>query len=146
MHSYTNFELNNSKFAQITQFRENFQKIQNLKKFKRFNRFWLNSILKALDRCIIFVWIFKTIAQILQKLELPQTFKKKFKIPWNFRLGINLHESRHDWRGVTASLLYQISTWYFKPFMNYSGLKISKSDTYTHTHTHTHTHIHPDAS
>ena len=31
--SYTNFELNNSKFAQVTQFREKFQKIQNLKKF-----------------------------------------------------------------------------------------------------------------
>ena len=31
VHSYTNFELNNSKFAQVTQFRENFQKIQNQK-------------------------------------------------------------------------------------------------------------------
>ena len=38
-HSYTNFTFNNSKFAQVTQFRKNFQKIQNLKKFERSNRF-----------------------------------------------------------------------------------------------------------
>ena len=38
-HSYTNVELNNSKFAQVTQFRENFEKNQNLKKIERFNRF-----------------------------------------------------------------------------------------------------------
>ena len=31
VHSYTNFELNNSKFAQVTQFSENFQKIQTQK-------------------------------------------------------------------------------------------------------------------
>ena len=41
-------------------------------------------------------------------------------------------------------MLYQISTRYLKPFMNYSGLKIRKSSTYTHTHIHTH--MHPDAS
>ena len=46
---------NNSKFAQVTQFRENFQENQNLKKFERFNRFWSNSITKVLGRCIIFV-------------------------------------------------------------------------------------------
>ena len=40
VHSYTNVELNNSKFAQVTQFEENFFKIQNLKKFERFNGFW----------------------------------------------------------------------------------------------------------
>ena len=77
----TNFELNNSKFAQVTQFTGNLKKIQNLKKFERFNRFWANSIPKVLDRFIIFVCIFRTIAQILRKLELPQTFFKKFKIP-----------------------------------------------------------------
>ena len=48
VHLYTNCELNNSKFAQVTQFRGYFQKIQNLKKFERFNRLWLNSIPKVL--------------------------------------------------------------------------------------------------
>ena len=121
--------LNNSKFSQVTQFRENFQKIQNLKKFKRSNRFWSNSIPKVLDRFIIFVCIFRTLAQILRMSDLPQTFFKKFKIQSNFRLGINLHEIRHDWRGVTASLLNQILTRYLKPFMNYSALKIKQSST-----------------
>ena len=37
VHSYT--KLNNSKFAQVTQFRENFKKIQILKKFEHLNRF-----------------------------------------------------------------------------------------------------------
>ena len=32
VHLSTSFELDNSKFAQVTQFRESFQKIQNLKK------------------------------------------------------------------------------------------------------------------
>ena len=50
-------------------------------------------------------------------------------------MGISLHENRHDWRSLTALLLYQISTRYLKPFMNYSGLKIRKSSTYTHIHT-----------
>ena len=44
-----------------------------------------------------------------------------------------MHENRHNWRGVTASLLYQILTRYLKPFMAYSGLKIRKSSTYTDT-------------
>ena len=39
VHSYTNFELDNSKFAQDTQFRESFQKIQSAK-IKLQNRFW----------------------------------------------------------------------------------------------------------
>ena len=56
-------------------------KIQNLKKFKRFNRFWPNSITKVLDQYIIFVCSLRTVAQVLQKLELPQTFSIKFKIP-----------------------------------------------------------------
>ena len=57
--SYTDFELNKLKFAQVIQIRVNLQKIQNLKKFERFNRFWSNSIPKVLDRCIIFMGIFR---------------------------------------------------------------------------------------
>ena len=53
----------------------------NLKEFERFHRFWSNLIPKVLDRCIIFVCIFRTVAQILRKLQLPQTFFKKLKIP-----------------------------------------------------------------
>ena len=79
--SCTKFELNNAKFAQVTQFTTNFQKIQNLKKFELLNRFWSNSIQKVLDRCIIIVCISRTIAQILRKLQVPQTFFKKFKNP-----------------------------------------------------------------
>ena len=40
-------------------------------------------------------------------------------------MGVNLHENCHDWRGVTASLLYQISTQYLKPFINYSGIVVN---------------------
>ena len=81
VHSYTNFELNNSKFAQMTQFRENFQKIQNPKKLERLKLFWSNLIPKVLERFIIFVCIFRMIAQILRKLELPQIFFEEFEIP-----------------------------------------------------------------
>ena len=52
-------------------------------------------------------------------------------------MDVNLHKNCHHWRGMTASLLYWITTRYLKPFMNYSGLKIRKSNTYTHTHTYT---------
>ena len=38
---------------------------------------------------------------------------------------------------MIASLAYQISYRYLKPFMSYRGFKRWKSDTYTHTHTHT---------
>ena len=65
----------------FAQFRENFQKIENLKKFEHFNRFGLNSIPTVLDKYIIFMCNFRTIAEILRKLELPQTFVKKFEIP-----------------------------------------------------------------
>ena len=59
---------------------------------------------------------------------------------------MNLHEKRHDWRGVTSSLLYHISTGYLKPFMYYSSSKIRKSSTYTHKHTHTHKRAHTHTS
>ena len=45
---------------------------------------------------------------------------------------MNLHENHHDWRGVTASMEYQIWTRYLKPFMCYSGLKSWKSSAHTH--------------
>ena len=134
VHTYKNFGFNNSKFAQVTQFKENLRKIQNLKEFERFNQFQSNSIPKIFDWYII-LCIFRTIAQILRKWQLPQKFFKKFKIPQNLRLGVNLHENCHDWRVVTASLLYKISTPYLKPFTNYSVFKIRKSSTYIHTHT-----------
>ena len=38
------------KFAQVRQFRANFQKIQDLKEIDRFDRFWPNSIPKILDQ------------------------------------------------------------------------------------------------
>ena len=79
MHSSTKFQLDNSNFAQVRRFRGNFQKVPNLKKFDRFNRFWPNSIPKVHDRYIIFVYSFKTIAEILRKLEPPQIFFNKFK-------------------------------------------------------------------
>ena len=81
VHLYPSFEFDNWKFAQGTQFREKFQKIQNLKKFARSNRFWSNSIPKVFDWCLIFACIFRMIGQVLRELELPQTFFKKIKIP-----------------------------------------------------------------
>ena len=78
VYSYTNFEFNNSKLAQVSQFRENFQKIQNLKNIERFNPFWPNSISK--DRCIIFIGNFRTIAQLLRKLETLRKLQALFKI------------------------------------------------------------------
>ena len=51
---------------------------------------------------------------------------------WTFEIlttTLKLHENCHDWRGVTALLLYQISTRNFKLFTNNSGLKIRKSST-----------------
>ena len=87
VHSYTNFELNNSKFAQVTQFGKYFQKIQNIKKFERLDRFWSNLIPKVLDRYIIFVCIFRTIAQILRKLELLKTFFQKIQNPIKSQIG-----------------------------------------------------------
>ena len=95
VYSSTKFQLDNSKFAQVRQFRANFQKIQNFKNFERFNRFWPNSIPEVLDRYIIFVCSFRTIVQILGKLELPQTFFKTFKIPQNHKSAINRHENSH---------------------------------------------------
>ena len=69
----------------VWQFRASFQKIQN-QKFKRFVWFWPNSILKVLDRYIIFVCGFSTMAQTLWKLEPPQTFFKKFENPAIFQI------------------------------------------------------------
>ena len=80
VHSYTNFKLNNSKFSQVTQLRENFRKNPNLKNFECLNRFWPNSIPKVLDRYIIFVCNLRAIAQILRKLKLPQASFKKLEI------------------------------------------------------------------
>ena len=57
---------------------DNFEEI--LKKFERLNRFQPNSIPKVLNRYIIFVCSFRAITYILRKLELPQTFFKKFQI------------------------------------------------------------------
>ena len=74
VHLCTKFQLDKSKFAWVSQFLKNSQKIQNLKKFKCFNRFWPNSIPKFLDGCNIFVCSFRTIARILRKLELPRYF------------------------------------------------------------------------
>ena len=53
----------------------------------------------------------------------------KFNIqgPWAmYYVCVHFQENHHYWRGVTASLLNQISTRYLKLFMNYSGLKITK--------------------
>ena len=49
---------------------------------------------------------------------------QRFQNPIKFEIGQNLHENRRNRRGVTALLLYQILTRYFKPFMNYDDLKI----------------------
>ena len=81
VHLPTKFQLDKSKFAWVRQFWKNSQQIENLKKFERFNRFWPNSIPKFLNRCNIFVCSFRTIGQILRKLELPRRFFKEFKIP-----------------------------------------------------------------
>ena len=53
MHLRTKIELDNSKFAQVTQFGIKIQKIQNHNKFERSNRFWQYSIPKVLDRYIM---------------------------------------------------------------------------------------------
>ena len=81
VHSRTKFELDKSKFAPVKQFRANLKTNKNLKKSERLNRFWRNSLPKVLYRYIIFAWSVRMIAQILQKLELPQTFFKTLKIP-----------------------------------------------------------------
>ena len=47
---------------------------------KRFNRFLTNLIPKVLDRYILFVCGFRTIAQISRRLELTHTFFNNFKI------------------------------------------------------------------
>ena len=60
----------------LDNFEQIFKKFK-IKKSKGFNRFWRNSIPKV-GWCIIFVFSFRTIAQFLQKLELLQTFFKKF--------------------------------------------------------------------
>ena len=131
VHSCTKFKLDKSKFAWVKQF---WKKIQNLEKCQRFNRFWSNSIPKFLDRFNIFVYSFRMIARVLQKLELPCPFFKKFKIPWNHKSAINCHEKSHDYRVVIALL---VSYRYLKPFMSYRGFKRWKSDTHAHTHIHT---------
>ena len=81
VHLRTKFQLDKSKFAWVRQFWKNSQKIRNVTRFERFNRFWPNSIPKFLHGYNIFVCSFRTIARILQKLELPRPFFKKFKIP-----------------------------------------------------------------
>ena len=81
VHSSTKFQLDNSKFVQVTQCRANLQKIQNLKKFERFNRFWPNLIPKVLDRYIMFVCNFRMVPQIFTKVRATKTFFRKFKIP-----------------------------------------------------------------
>ena len=50
-------------------------------------------LLKILDRNIIRLQSFRTIAWTLQQLELPQTFVKKIKVPYNLEWGINFHEN-----------------------------------------------------
>ena len=75
------FQLDDSKFAQVRQFRANFQKIQNLKKFERFNRCEPNSIPKVLDRYIIFLCSFRTIARILRNSTIQDTHIIKVTLP-----------------------------------------------------------------
>ena len=52
-YSSTKFEIDKSKFAQVSQIGANFQKIQNVKKFKRFNRFWRNSCICMSYLCAV---------------------------------------------------------------------------------------------
>ena len=80
MYPRTKFQLVNRNLPELHNF-EKFKKKFEINKFEGFNRFWPNSISKVLDRYIIFVCSSRTIAQILRKVELPRTFKKKFKIP-----------------------------------------------------------------
>ena len=127
VHSRTNLSLLTRNLTQVRQFGRKIQNIQNLKKFKRFNRFWSNSIPKVLDRCIIFVCIFRTIALIFVKFE-PHLYHRHFsKYSKSHKIS--------DWASicmkivkskiVTPLLLYQSLTRYLKPFINYSaGLKI----------------------
>ena len=62
---------------------QSLHKLHNLA--QNFQKIWTLQLIlvkfNAKGPCIMFVYIFRTIAQILQKLELPQTFFKKFKIP-----------------------------------------------------------------
>ena len=128
VHSRTKFELNYSKFAQVSQLEKIF------KKFESFNRFWTNSIPKVLARYNIFVCSYRRIDQILRKLQLLRIFFKKFKMPYNHKLCIN----RHDWKVVTDSLVYQILNWYLKRFMSDRGLKSWKLDTNVRARASTH--------
>ena len=47
---------------------------------------------------------FKTIDHILQKLKLPQTFFKKFKISQILKSTMNFYDNCLDYKGVTALL------------------------------------------
>ena len=128
-HCYTNFELNYSKFAQVTKFRENFQEIQN-KKIKT-----LQSILAKFNTkgpllmyyiCVQFqddCWNFTKVratTDIFQKIRNPikSQIGRQFKIHCcctKFQLDI-------------SSLLWIIVVW--------------KLESRAHTLTRTHTYIH----
>ena len=105
VHWGSKFELDKSKFAQVRQLKANFRKIQNLKESDREPEL---SIL----------------AQFNTKRKVRAGVLQKIKSLIKFQIGISdLHENRHDRRGVTCSLVYQISTRYLKQFISYSGLK-----------------------
>ena len=140
VHLRTKFKLDNSKSAQIKQFKANIQKIPNPKKFECFNRFWQNSIPKVFDQYIIFGCSFTTIARILRKLELPQTFFEKFKII-KFQKIVTIKEAwlLHwctKFQLDISSRLWVIGVWKVE----------NRAHAHIHTHTHTHTHTHIQTS
>ena len=81
------------------------------------NRFWLNSKLKVINRHIIFVSSFRTIAirSMLWKCERVTTdIFQNCKFPSNLRLDINLHKNRKERGDVIVSPLWPTS-WFIKP-------------------------------
>ena len=139
MYSCTKFELDKSKFTHVRHFRANFQKIQTLEKFERFNRFWPNSIPKVLDRYIIFVCIFRAIAQILRKLELyHRLFSKNSKSHKIFKwasICMKIVTIERAWllHWCTKFQLYIPQAIY--ELSGFEKLKIGHACAHRHTHT-----------
>ena len=81
VHSRTKFQIKIQINKVCTSYKilSKFSKNSKSQIFESFNRFWPHSVPQVLVRYIIFVCSFRTIAQTLRKLELPQTFSKYSK-------------------------------------------------------------------
>ena len=132
MHSYTNFELNNSKFSQVTQFRENFQKIQK--------NWTLQSILAKFNtkgpRSIYYICV--------QCKDDSSNFTKVRAATDVFNKNSKSHKIS-DWASICMKTVTIEGAWLLECCTKFqleisSRSQIRKSSARIHTHTHTHTH------